>query len=250
MPPEPPFHPASAFTHDGATLIWEARGSGDTTFVLVHGIGMGRTVFTGLADLLVEHGRVIALDLPGFGDSPEPDRTPTIERLADIVAAFVRAERIQDPILIGHSMGTQVIAEVAARHPELHSRLVMIGPTVQIGQRRALVQLRKLAKDLADESLKVLITGAREYLRAGPNLRRKMRAMLVHRPEIIYPRISADTLVLRGEADTVSPRDWCEFVAATIRRSRLREVPGSGHETMIKNPEPAARLILEWLAEL
>lgn len=249
MPSDPTFHPATRFTHAGATLIWEARGTGETTFVLVHGIGMGRTVFTGLAEMLSEHGRVIAVDLPGFGETPEPDRTPTIERLADIVAAFLHSERIQAPVLIGHSMGTQVIVEVSVRHPELDARLVLIGPTVQMGKRRALTQLRKLARDLADESPKVLITGGREYLRAGPNLRRKMRAMLVHRPELAYPRIAGDTLVLRGESDTVSPRDWCEYVASAIPHAHLDEVPDSGHETMIKNPAPAARLILDWLAE-
>ena len=247
MPSDPPHHPASAFTHAGATLIWEARGCGDLTFVLVHGIGMGRTVFTGLAELLAEHGRVIAIDLPGYGEAPEPPRTLTMERQADVVAAFLRAHDIQDPVLIGHSMGTQVITEVAARHPDRNARLVLLGPTVEIGQRRALVQLRKLARDLADESPKVLITGAREYLRAGPNLRKKMRAMLVHRPELSYPRVIGDTLVLRGEADTVAPREWCELVTSLIPRARFAEVPGSGHETMIKNPDPAARLVLEWL---
>ncbi|WP_309068595.1 alpha/beta hydrolase [Microbacterium sp.] len=249
MPSDPTRHPATSFFYREATLIWEARGSGDTTFVLVHGIGMGRTVFTGLAELLAEHGRVIAMDLPGYGEAPEPDRTPTVERLADIVAAFLRAEEIQNPVLIGHSMGTQVIVEVAARHPDISTRLVLIGPTVEIGQRRLGIQFRKLARDLIDESPKVLLTGAREYLRAGPNLRRKMRAMPVHRPELAYPHVPGDVLVLRGEADTVAPREWCEYVASAVPSARLEEVPGSGHETMIKNPDPAAELILKWLAD-
>lgn len=247
MPSDPTLRPATAFTHRGATLIWEARGSGEPTFVLVHGIGMGRTVFTGLAELFAAHGRAIAIDLPGYGEAPEPPRTLTIERLADTVAAFLRSERIAAPVLIGHSMGTQVVVEVAARHPDLDARLVLIGPTVEMGQRRALTQLRKLARDLLDESPRVLLVGAREYLRAGPHLRQKMRAMLVHRPELAYPRVAGDTLVLRGEADTVAPRPWCEYVASSIPRARFAEVPGSGHETMIKNPDPAAALIREWL---
>ncbi|WP_345751424.1 alpha/beta fold hydrolase [Microbacterium rhizophilus] len=247
MPSDPTHHPATPFTHDGATLIWEARGSGDVTFVLVHGIGMGRTVFTGLAELLAPHGRVIAIDLPGYGEAPEPPRTPTVERLADVVAAFLRAQDVRDPVLIGHSMGTQVIVEVSARHPDPDARLVLLGPTVEVGQRRTWIQVRKLARDLIDESPRVLLTGAREYLRSGPHLHQKMRAMLVHRPELAYPRVTGDALVLRGGADTVAPREWCEFVASSLPRARLEEVPGSGHETMIKNPDPAADLILEWL---
>ncbi|MER7798168.1 alpha/beta hydrolase [Microbacterium sp. NPDC096154] len=247
MPSDPSLHRATEFTYQGATLIWEARGSGDPTFVLVHGIGMGRTVFTGLAELLAAQGRVIAIDLPGYGEAPEPPRTPTVERLADIVAAFLGDQTIREPVLVGHSMGTQVIVEVAARHPDVDPRLVLLGPTVEEGQRRALTQLRKLARDLIDESPRVLFVGAREYLRAGPNLRLKMRAMLVHRPELTYPRVEAECLVLRGETDTVAPREWCVRVASTLPHARLAEVPGSGHETMIKDPDPAAELILEWL---
>lgn len=247
---DPSIQPARAFTHEGATLIHEQRGEGPLTFVLLHGIGMGRTVFTGLAEILARHGRVIAIDLPGYGEAPEPPRTPTVERLADIVAAFLRAERIERPVLIGHSMGTQVAVEVAARHPGLESRPVLLGPTVEIGQRRALEQLRRLAIDLLDESPKVLLIGAREYLRSGPHLRQKMRAMLTHRPELAYPRVQQPALVLRGEADNVAPLAWCERVTAALPQGRLAQAPGSGHETMIKNPDPAARLILEWLADL
>jgi pimeloyl-ACP methyl ester carboxylesterase len=247
MASEPTVHPATAFTHEGATLIWEARGSGGPTFVLVHGIGMGRTVFTGLAELLATHGRVIAIDLPGYGEAPEPPRTLTIERLADIVAAFLGSEGVDAPVLIGHSMGTQVVAEVAARHPGLEARVVLIGPTVEIGQRRALTQLRKLTRDLLDESPRVLMVGAREYVCAGPHLRQKVRAMLVHRPELAYPQVKGQALVLRGEDDTVAPLDWCRQVVAALPHGRLAQVPGSGHETMIKNPDPAAALILEWL---
>lgn len=244
VPSDPPVRP---FAHDGATLVWEERGAGDATFVLIHGIGMGRSVFAGLAQRLSGHGRVIAIDLPGYGEAPEPPRTPTIERLADHVAAFLRAHRIDAPVIVGHSMGAQVAVEVAARHPGLRSRVVLIGPTVEAGRRRASTQLRLLATDLLDESPKVLLIGAREYLRAGPNLRQKMRAMLTHRPERAYPRVAEPALVLRGEKDVVASHAWCQRVADALPRGELREVPGSGHETMIRDPDPSARLILDWL---
>jgi len=247
MPSDPTIRPATPFTHEGATLVWEERGSGTPTFVLIHGIGMGRSVFGGLGERLSAHGRTIAIDLPGYGEAPEPPRVPTVERMADMVAAFLRSQRIEAPVVIGHSMGAQVAAELAARHPAIRSRPVLIGPTVEIGKRRAFTQLRRLATDLLDESPKVLFIGAREYLRAGPHLRQKMRAMLTHAPERAFPRVAEPALVLRGEKDLVAPRAWCRFVARSLPRGTLREVPDSGHETMIRNPDPAARIILDWL---
>jgi len=246
--PVPSRQPAAReFVHDGATLVWDAHGSGSPTFVLLHGIGMGRSVFAGLGERLAAHGRVISIDLPGYGEAPEPPRTPTVERMADHVAALLRDEGIERPVLVGHSMGTQIAVEVAVRHPALRPRVVLIGPTVQVGRRRIFTQLRLLAADLLGESPKVLLIGAREYLRAGPHLRQKMRAMLAHRPELAYPRVTEPALVIRGEDDLVAPHDWCRWVADTLPQGRLAEVPGSGHETMIRDPDPSAERILHWL---
>lgn len=248
LPAAPDDGVITEFTHAGATLIAEERGAGETVFLLVHGIGMGRKVFGDLTTLLAEHGRVVAVDQPGYGDAPEPPRTPTMERTADLLAAFVRSRGYGPVVVVGHSMGSQVSTELAARHPGLVARLVLVAPTVDERARRALPQLTRLARDLAAESPKVLFLGAREYLRAGPNLRRKLKAMLVHRPEDAYPRVDAPALVLRGEKDPVSPPEWCRRVVALLPDASFAEVVGHGHETMIRDPEPAARLILRFAA--
>lgn len=242
------------FTHAGATLITESSGSGPGTYVLIHGIGMGRAVFADLVKNLVgpdgSDARTIALDLPGYGEAPEPPRVLTMQRTADLVAAYLRAHHAGPAVIVGHSMGTQVAVEVAARHPELVRRLVLVAPTVNWRERGAIRQALRLAQDLAVESPRVIYIGAREYVRAGPNLRGKFHAMLSHAPELAYPCVAAPTLVLRGENDYVSPRDWCRFVAGALRDGRLAEVEGHGHETMIRDAAPAAALITAFAAAL
>ncbi|GLJ63042.1 dihydrolipoamide acetyltransferase [Microbacterium barkeri] len=237
----------SRFTWQGATLVAEERGAGEPVFLLVHGIGMGRRVFADVAVHLAERGRAIAIDQPGYGEAPEPPRTPSIERVADLVAAFIRDRRLERPVLIGHSMGTQVVAEIAARHPDLAGPVVLVAPTVDSEARRAVPQLLRLGRDLLGESLKVLVLGAREYLRAGPNLRRKMKAMLSHRPEEAYERIRSRTLVVRGANDVVCPPVWVRRVAELVPDATSIEIPGHGHETMIRDGAPAAERILAWL---
>lgn len=235
----------TTFEHGGAQLVVAERGAGSRTFLLVHGIGMGRRVFGDIIDHLTPHGRVIAVDLPGYGAAEEPDRTPTMERLADLLAAYLRSHDRPEgqTVVIGHSMGTQVVTELAARHPGLADRIVLVAPTVDIAARNGPAQLARLAHDLLIESPKVLLLGAREYLRAGPHLRRKTRAMLVHRPELAYPRVNVPALVIRGENDVVCPPAWCRRVATALR-TQVVEIPGHGHETMIRDAAPAARAIL------
>ncbi len=243
----------ASFTHAGATLIAEtwrpaqaaSPGSEPPTYVLIHGIGMGRTIFADLVTHLraASPARVVAIDLPGYGEAPEPARVLTMERTADLIAAYLRSRSISRAVLVGHSMGTQVAVEVAARHPHSAEQLVLIAPTVNPRERTAVQQVLRLAQDLAVESPRVIFVGAREYVRAGPHLRAKFRAMLVHRPETTYPRVLAPTLVLRGEHDWVCPRAWCRFVAASLPDGRMAEVVGHGHETMIRDAAPAAAII-------
>ncbi len=239
----------SEFEHGGAGLVVEERGAGSPAFVLLHGIGMGRGVFADLIDRLGPAAHTIAVDLPGYGTAPEPARTPTMQRLADLVAALLRSRPREQIVLLGHSMGTQVGTEVVVRHPGLVDRLVLAAPTVNPRERSASRQLLRLAQDLAFESPLVIVRGGREYLRAGPNLRRKMRAMLVHRPEDAYPRADVPTLVLRGEHDVVSPREWCETVTALLPDARLATITGHGHETLIRDAAPAVAELSAFLAE-
>jgi pimeloyl-ACP methyl ester carboxylesterase len=241
VPGPPPY----AFTHAGATLVVEEQGHGGHAFVLIHGLGMGRGVFQELAGILADHGRVLAMDLPGYGEAPEPPRVLTMQRTADLVAALLTDRGLDHVTLVGHSMGTQVAVEIAVRHPQLVERLVLVAPTVDIAARTATRQMLRLLRDIAVESPTVILRGAREYVRAGPNQLGKMRAMLAHRPEDVYPRIGVPTLVLRGEHDYVAPQEWCRFVVSAIPGARLVEVAGHGHETLIRNAARSARSILD-----
>ncbi len=241
--------PAHSFTHAGATLVVERRGSGDPTFVLIHGIGMGRRVFGDLVAHLDDFAEVIAIDLPGYGEAPEPERVLTMERTADLVATFIAAAVREPAVVVGHSMGAQIAIEIAARHPDAVDRLVLLGPSGDPAARSMGGQMGRLMRDLAVESPKVIAVGAREYVRAGPNLRTKFRALLAHEPERVLSRVAAPTLVIRGEHDVVAPRAWCRAIVDGIPSARLVEIPGHGHETMIRDAAPSAAVIREFLGE-
>lgn len=238
------------FEYDGSALVTETYQGTDRTFVIVHGIGMGRGVFGDLVDELGPHGKIVAVDLPGYGDAPEPPRTPSIERMADTVAKCVEEMALGEVILIGHSMGTQVVTEIAARHPGLANAIVLVAPTVDDEHRKPLVQFSRLMRDISGESIKVMFLGAREYLRAGPNLGMKMKAMLVHRPEDSYGKVNIPALVLRGEDDIVCPRGWCMRVADMLPQGEYQEVPERRHETLIKDAGEAKDRILAFVKRI
>lgn len=240
--PNPSVHEFRA--RERVTLVAESGIRTGPSFILLHGIGMGRHYWGTLTDSLGAHGRVYALDLPGFGDAPEPENPLTMAQAGDLIAELVRRERIERPVLVGHSMGSQVAVEAAARHPDLFDSVVLISPTVNPEERRARTQALRLVQDLWGAQSRVLGIGLVYYLKAGPRWYFKtLRSMMRHEVEKTLPQVRATTLVIRGSDDRLCPRDWVDRILASIPRSRLVEVPGTGHEVMMTNGTAVASLI-------
>lgn len=215
------------------------------TVLLVHGIGMGATYYERLRSALTRAVNVVAVDLPGFGDAPEPPRSLSMPELSDLLAAAVAAHCSGPVVAVGHSMGTQVVAELGANHPSLVTHLVLIAPTVNAHERTVFRQIWRMLQDLWGESPRVSLIGSWLYLRAGPRwFVKKFRTMLDHRIEDVLPRLRVPTLVVRGEDDRVCPRDWVSSCADLIPGSIMTEAPGRGHEAMVTSAEPVCSDIL------
>ncbi|GAA2031028.1 hypothetical protein GCM10009819_13570 [Agromyces tropicus] len=229
---------------DEVTVVTES-GAGRPTYVLVHGIGMGHRYWSDLADALAREGRVLALDLPGFGDAPEPRHPQSMRETGAHLAALVESEHVDAPVvLVGHSMGTQVVAEAAAQRPDLVAAVVLIAPTVNPRERSAVVQGIRLLEDPSLTRPKVVALGIYSYLQAGPRWYfGKLRCMLDHRIELVLPDVAAPTLVVRGEHDRLAPRSWVEQVTRMLPRGRYVEIPDRGHETMVTAGDRVADLV-------
>lgn len=232
-------------------VAWHWSGGHDRTVVLVHGIGMGQQYFGLLRAELARSFDVVAVDLPGFGDAPEPTRRAPMAECGALVAGVIRDLRLAPVVAVGHSMGTQVVAELAVQHPELVERLVLIAPTVDRRHRSKRAQSARLLLDLVNDPPIVGIVGLRMYSRAGPRwFLKQFDAMLEHRLEDIAPRIERPTLVVRGARDVVCPRRWVREIADLIPDATFREAKRKGHEAMITGAEPVSRMILDFLDDV
>lgn len=234
---------------DKVTVITGSGASDGPVFLLVHGIGMGHRYWSDLADSLAREGRVLALDLPGFGEAPEPERPQTMSEAGAYLAELIEAEGLGGAdapvVLVGHSMGTQIVAETAAQRPDLVASVVLIAPTVNPRERSALVQGIRLLGDPSLTRPKVVALGIHSYLQAGPRWYfKKLGQMLDHRIELVLPDVAAPTLVVRGEHDHLAPRPWAEQVALMLPHGRYVEVPDRGHETMVTAGDRVADLIV------
>jgi 2-hydroxy-6-oxonona-2,4-dienedioate hydrolase len=101
------------------------RRAGGCEVVLVHGLGLsGRYMLPLVVELAADHA-VFLPDLPGFGDSSHPHEVLDVDGLADALAAWIEALRLQRPALLGNSFGCQIIVALAAHHPWSVERAIL-----------------------------------------------------------------------------------------------------------------------------
>lgn len=221
-------------------------GRSGPDFVLVHGIGVSARSYGPTAVELVKHGDVHLVDLAGYGRSPRPDRDLTIADHAQLVARYLADHDLDHPVLVGHSMGTQVVAELAASRPDLVDHIVLIAPVVAPDARSLPRVARLLLADGFKEPLPVTGAAFYDYLfRAGlPYMIQQTPHLLRTDLDGIAGRIDAETLVICGTDDPIVPLEWGRELAARFRHGRFATV-GGPHAAMFAAPEAIAALVVD-----
>ncbi|MFF0911715.1 alpha/beta fold hydrolase [Microbacterium enclense] len=225
-----------------------STGTDGRPFVLIAGIGVAATYFEFLAPLLAQEGEVFALDLPGFGGMPHPGEAPTPAFFADQVEAVIARYGLEDPVLIGHSMGTQVVTEVLARRDDLR-HAVLVSPVVDEQHATVLEQGVRFAQSTARESFHLAMTALSAYLLCG------MLYFLEVLPHMLRYRISdriglgsARLLLIRGEFDRPSPRRFHSRLVAAAPSAARWEIRGAAHSIINGHAVGVARLVSRHLA--
>ena len=98
-------------------------GNGDKTIVLLHGWGQNIEMMKPVGDRL--EGRIIIVDLPGFGNSSEPDYIWTVYDYVECIKKLLDELKVNNPILIGHSFGGKISLAFASKYDT--EKLILFG---------------------------------------------------------------------------------------------------------------------------
>jgi pimeloyl-ACP methyl ester carboxylesterase len=232
-----------------ATHRWAPTSAGATTdavpplAVLVHGVtGWHRTWWRVAPALATAGWQVIAIDQRGHGHSPRIDGTVTVGDLADDLAAVIVELGGHPDLLVGHSLGGAVAAELAFTRPELVDRLVLEDPPgiSRVNDETWLTQqAAELAAARADPDTEVRRALAAnplwenedarqdvegKALADGPGVLDSFRVDIGVRVLDLLPRLSIPTLLLLA--------DPARSVFPPVAREALRPGPG-GLDTMV-----------------
>src|SRR5262249_49131909 len=112
-------------------------GKGSKALVFVHGWTCNAGFWRGQIPRFEKEARVIAVDLPGHGQSDKPQIAYTMDLFARAVDAVLRDAGVDRAVLIGHSMGTPVIREFYRKYPQKTLALVIVdGPLRPFGDKK------------------------------------------------------------------------------------------------------------------
>lgn len=229
--------------------IKRSPGDHGPLLLLVHGIGVSSEYFHPLMNQLARRGaNVVALDLPGYGEAETPPQELSVGELADIVNEFVKQQGVQECVLVGHSMGTQIVTEAAIRWPQPYTKLILMSPTINKHERTLVQQALRLLQDMLREPPRNNLVVMKGYIRMGMvRYLKTSESMFSDALEKDVAKVTVPLLLLTGERDPIATREWARLLQEAARHDRHVEIAGGAHNFQFSHPKETAEACLDFL---
>jgi pimeloyl-ACP methyl ester carboxylesterase len=261
----------------------QGRSSGKL-MLMVHGWSSSWYAVSPLMSTFADRYRCVAVDLPGYGDSPAFAQRATIAAYADILAGLI--EQIssgQQVIMVGHSMGGMISLTLALRHPKLVERLILLCPTISgdlsfwintfispitmlervPGASRVIGRLEPYVTGVTDALMRPAsfaersVISAEDYAKLRADARRPGQGKV--RAECYWAmrqgdlrgklkKIICPSLVIWGMEDNTVPLRDASVVADEWPDAELKVIPKAGHWPQFETPEITRRYMRSFLS--
>lgn len=210
---------------DGVVVSYECAGSG-YPIILLHGWGARKETFNKLFLHLAENFMVYVIDLPGFGET-EIGLPMSMDSVVDLIYHFNLKLSIDNPILLGHSYGGRLAIIYASKYEVKKLILVASAGLKQKLNFKKKLKVR-LYKALKKCGLRIKM-GSRDYIDSD-NVKRHMLVEAVNTDLTEnLKKISAETLLIYGTNDKVTPTKLGRRIKNNINNSILVEMEDCGH---------------------
>ncbi|MDE6835074.1 MAG: alpha/beta hydrolase [Ruminococcus sp.] len=237
-------------TVNNIRINYEQKGSGDL-IVLLHGWGSNIKLFANLIDLLSKKYTVVAMDMPGFGESQEPPSAWCVDDYVDFVLDFLKDYDNKEIMFLGHSFGGRVIIKLNSRKnlPFRISKVILVDSagimppksnkksfrTYYYKFGKAILSnglVQKIAPDALENFRKKM--GSADYAAASPLMRQVLVKVVNEDLEPLIPNIKCPTLLVWGVNDTATPLSDGEKMEKLIKDSGLVKLENAGHYSFLE----------------
>jgi pimeloyl-ACP methyl ester carboxylesterase len=258
--------PESRFAKlDTIRVHYQNHGTGNEALVFVHGWTCNLNFWKANIPAFVKQTRVIAIDLPGHGESDKPQTTYSMDLFARAIDAVLRDAKVERVVLLGHSMGTPVIRQFYRKYPEKTQGLVLVdgllrplfdqaawekfiepfrGPNYKEAANGMLNMMLPAVKDAkVREEIRAAMLSAPQHVMAGA-----MEGMAD--PEIWKTQDKINVPVLNIQAkNPFLPPDYEQFLRDLVPTLDYQMWEGVSHFLMMDEPQKFNDAVLAFLKQ-
>ena len=235
---------------------------GDLPIVILHGWGAHIEAVGPILAALEGGSDVIALDLPGFGESDPPEQAWDVDAYARFMIHFLDELAVDRAHLVGHSHGGRVSIALAADEAARVGRLLLVDsagiPPKRGWRYRRRVAVAKLGRVMAkvgggpgrrlQERMRARVA-SRDYLEASEAMRGTFRAVIASDLTDRLPRVQASTLLVWGDQDDDTPLWMGQRMEELIPDAGLVVLEGAGHYSYADSPGQFRAVARQFLLE-
>jgi pimeloyl-ACP methyl ester carboxylesterase len=223
----------------------EERAEGKDSLVFIHGAGGNWTSWYLQRDYFNRDFNCFIMELPGHG-AAQSQGAQEVKSYALWIRGALEELEVNNPFVIGHSMGGAVTMDLALRFPALPKGLILVGTGAKLRvlprildeikddffQAVEFICVLSFAKDVPEEMLNVAIA---EMLKNSPDVLHGDFSAC-ERFDIMeeVAGINIPTLIICGDQDALTPVKYSRYLAERITGARLEVIEGAGHMVMLE----------------
>jgi len=212
--------------------------------VFVHGVVVSGAYFQPVARLLTDDFHTYVPDIPGTGRSHVRDGSWSIAEQARGLAEWIDLHALGPSVLVGNSLGAQVLTMLAVDRPDLVASLVLVAPTTDPDAGTVFRMMQRGVRDIPRERLGLWKIWIPDLVRTGPVRGiRHLRQGLADDQRERLDTLGVPVVVVGGEHDPIAVTGWIEAMAGALPQGRQVIVPGASHAMNYTNPRHLARII-------
>ncbi len=248
---------------DGIPVHFEVEGRGAPALVFVHGWSCDRTYWSGQVGHFAKQHQVVTIDLAGHGESGDGRREWTMPAFGGDVVAVIEKLELREVVLIGHSMGGDVIVEAALALPDEVAGIVWVDVYSTLGKSSTPEELEEFVQPFRQD----FVPAAQSFIRrmfppgSDPDLVERVVADMSGAPPEIAVGAMEHAVANEGAILEALPKLTAPVVAINpdyrpndveaLARHGVRAVlmPGVGHFLMMEDPETFNRLLGETIED-
>ena len=230
------------------TVRYIQYGEGDDV-VLLHGWGQNIEMMKPLGNNIVGK-RITILDFPGFGESSEPDKDWNVDSYVNLLEDFIKALKLKNVTLIGHSFGGRVSIGYASKNKV--ERVVLLGsPCIRNQQtskkETVLKSLKKIPflNNLGNFMKKYI--GSEDYKNASPIMREVLVSVINQDLSEYAKKIDAPTLLIWGSLDDAVPVREARELEKLLKDGALIVLDGYTHYAYLEALPQVSNIINKFL---